>query len=108
MAGYPLPSTVLTTSSESHNRMIKIEFKGSVKKVSEWAKEYGLPTNTLRWRINNGWKMSDAVKKREKLPEGLKKCSTCHEIKTLENFYKRKHRNGHLSKCKACYAKKTP
>lgn len=88
--------------------MIKVEFNGGVKKVSEWAKEYGIPTNTLRWRLNKGWDMAKAVQRREIAPEGLKRCSVCHEVKPLDEFYKRKHRNGHLSQCKSCYSKKSP
>lgn len=71
------------------------------------AKELGIPPSTLEWRIKHGW-TEDRWGYRRSVPQkGLKRCSVCKITKAEFLFYKRKNRNGYISRCKEC-AKKAP
>jgi hypothetical protein len=75
--------------------------------VRKLAKELGIPHTTLLWRIKNNWEREYWGMKKNKPKEGFKLCSHCFTEKPLESFYKRSGRNGYLSWCKSCVAKKT-
>lgn len=43
---------------------IKLEYKGITKTLTQWAKEYNIPIETLRCRINRGWDIDRALKEK--------------------------------------------
>jgi len=71
------------------------------------ARELGIPPTTLEYRIKAGWDESTWGKKMFTIDKGYKRCSVCLIVKAEFLFYKRKTRNGYVSRCKQC-AKKTP
>ena len=69
--------------------------------------------NSICKECEKQYKKEHKKKKERKLTEnqklinqGYKKCSTCKEIKTLDNFYYRKKRECYESSCKKCLYKK--
>ena len=72
------------------------------------AKELGIPYATYLYRIKQGWKGADLVKRPPVVKKGHKICSVCHKEKKFMHFYKRYGRNGYISRCKDCAKKTTP
>ena len=69
------------------------------------AKELGIPPTTLEYRIKAGWDESRWGYKRPHIQKGYKQCSVCRVVKMEFLFYKRKNRNGYISRCKQCAIK---
>lgn len=51
------------SKAQSHNKSNNhwITYQGKTKLVSEWAKDYGMDTGTLCWRLKNGWDLGKAL-----------------------------------------------
>ena len=68
----------------------------------------GIPYSTYLYRLKAGWDEKDLAKRPPKVKKGHKICSVCHQSKTFAHFYKRKGRNGYISRCKECAKKTAP
>lgn len=75
--------------------------------VRQKARELKIPEATLRWRIKHGWDEKDWEYRKPVIQKNLKRCTVCKVVKAQFLFYKRKGRNGYISRCKEC-AKKAP
>jgi len=74
----------------------------SLMNIRAKARELGIPPTTLEYRIKAGWDESLWGKKKPNIDKGYKRCSVCRIVKAEFLFYKRKTRNGYLSRCKQC------
>lgn len=52
-----------TQEVQANNREnnVKIEFKGVIQTIAQWARSLGMSRQTLRHRIRNGWTIEDAL-----------------------------------------------
>lgn len=83
--GQPANCRWATRSENDRNRRnnIHLEFRGETKTQAEWCELYGVPGDTLRFRIRKGWSLDRALTTpvRTKAPNGTaaKRCSICKD-----------------------------
>jgi hypothetical protein len=71
--------------------------------VAEWARRYGVPGNTLRYRLSVGWPLSRALGLEKKLSDGKKHCPRCECRKERSLFARnRASRDGLQGYCREC------
>jgi len=53
-----------TQKEQCNNTRVNLvfEFYGETRTVSEWATHLGVPLKRLRWRLQHGWPITDAIK----------------------------------------------
>lgn len=58
----------ITLKEQINNRRntVFIEYNGTKKPLTEWAREYNIPINTLRKRLSTGWDIETALNKKVK------------------------------------------